>query len=109
VDKDKMYFTTAEYPEITFDFGKVKEGDTVLHAFKLRNTGKEPLFVYKAKASCDCMKVFFNTDPIPPGGETEVRIGFLSKGRKGKQIRTAIVDTNTDPVEMTLTLTGTVE
>ncbi len=108
-DKDKMYFTKAEYPEVNYDFGTVKEGDTVMHMFKVKNTGKEPLFIYKGVGSCECVRVFFNTAPIPVGGEEDIRVVFLTKGRKGKQQRTASIDTNTDPVEMTLALTGFVE
>ena len=108
-DKDKMYFTTAKYPEIKYDFGKVKEGDTVKHVFKIHNTGKEPLFIYKGVGSCDCIKVAFSSEPIAPDAEQDITVYFLTKGRKGKQFRTALIDTNTDPIEMTLTLTGEVE
>ena len=37
VEKDKTYFTKAEYSEFEYDFGKVNEGDTVGHIFKLKN------------------------------------------------------------------------
>ena len=35
MDKDKMYFTKAEYSEFEYNFGKVKEGDTLSYVFKL--------------------------------------------------------------------------
>lgn len=108
-DKDKMYFTTASYSEHKYDFGKVKEGDTVKHVFQIKNTGKEPLFVFKGKGSCDCIRVFFSTSPINPGATQDILVAFVTVGRKGKQIRTAMIDTNTDPAEMVLTITGEVE
>ena len=45
IDKEKTYFTTAEYSEFEYNFGKVKEGDTVkqndplliLEAMKMEN------------------------------------------------------------------------
>lgn len=110
IDKDKVYVTTANYPEMEYDFGKVREGDTVMHEFKIINTGKDPLFIYKAVGSCDCVKVVANTaDPIPAGGQQSIKVYFLSKGRKGPQMRTATVDTNTDPSQMIVTLKGEVE
>jgi hypothetical protein len=33
------------------DFGKVKQGKEVTHAFKIRNTGSAPLLIHKAKGS----------------------------------------------------------
>jgi hypothetical protein len=43
--------------EISFEkdhhsFGRVKEGTVVEHAFRFRNTGKNPLFIRKADVSC---------------------------------------------------------
>lgn len=108
-DKDKMYFTTANYSQIEYDFGKIKEGDTVRYVFKIQNTGKEPLFIFKGKGTCDCIRVFFSTEQIAPGQSQDITVAFLSKGRKGKQVRSALIDTNTDPAEMVLTMKGEVE
>jgi Protein of unknown function (DUF1573) len=108
-DKKEMYITTASYSENQYDFGKVKEGDTVRHVFTIKNTGKDPLFIFKANGSCECIRAFVNTAPIKPGGSQDFTVGFLTKGRKGKQVRTVMIDTNTDPAEMVLTFTGEVE
>ena len=54
IEKDKTYFTQASLNETSVDFGKVKEGDTLSHVFKISNTGNEPLFIYKTSGSCDC-------------------------------------------------------
>lgn len=109
-DKDKMYITTAEYSEVKYDFGKVKEGDTVKHIFTLTNTGKQPLFIYKAVGTCDCIRPFVDkSKPLAPGEIRQVLVVFLTKGRKGHQARTALIDTNTDPSEMILSITGEVE
>ena len=40
VNSNETYFTKIEFSEIKFDFGKVKEGDTVMHEFKIKNTGQ---------------------------------------------------------------------
>ena len=108
-DKDKMYITTASYSETSFDFGKIQETDTVVHKIMVKNTGKEPLFIFKAIGSCECVRAFFSRDPIAPKGESEITLVFLAKGRKGKQQRSVMIDTNTDPAEMVITVTGEVE
>ena len=106
---DETYFTKVEYPEITYDFGKAKEGDTVMHKFVIKNTGDEPLMVYKTKGSCDCIKAYYTDKPIMPGTEAEIAIYFKTIGRKGHQVRTVNINTNTEPADETLTLTGEVE
>ncbi len=108
-DKDKMYVTTASYSETTFDFGKIKETDTAVHKIFIKNTGKVPLFIYKAIGSCECVRAFCSKEPINPGGEQEITLVFLAKGRKGKQQRSVMIDTNTDPSEMVIKITGEVE
>lgn len=106
---DEMYFTKAQFSELKYDFGKVKEGDTVTHKFLLRNVGNEPLMVFKTKGSCDCIKAFHTEKPILPGKEAEIGVYFKTAGRKGPQVRTININMNTDPADATITLTGVVE
>ena len=109
VEKDKAYFTTAEYSEFEYNFGKVKEGDTVGHVFKLKNTGKEPLIIYKSKGSCDCIAAFSSKDIAQPDSTIDIQVFFKTKGRKGSQVRTVSIITNTEPSEAILTFKGDVE
>jgi len=39
------------FPETTFDFGTVIQGETVSHTFAVRNTGDAPLTLIRAKGS----------------------------------------------------------
>jgi len=105
----ETFITTIKFSETKFDFGKVKEGDTVMHEFKITNTGDEPLMIYKAVGSCDCVAALFTTKPVMPGAEETIKVYFKTIGRKGDQQRTVNVHTNTDPAENLLTLTGMVE
>jgi len=106
---DEMYFTKVEYPEITYDFGKVKEGDTIMHKFIIKNVGDEPLMIYKTKGSCDCIKAYHSDKAIMPGTEAEIDVYFKTIGRKGHQVRSVNINTNTEPADASLTLTGEVE
>ena len=109
MNSNETYFTKIEFSETQFDFGKVKEGDTVIHEFKIKNTGGEPLMIYKAVGSCDCVAALFTTKPIMPGADEIIKVYFKTIGRKGEQLKTVNIDTNTDPAENSLTLKGTVE
>jgi hypothetical protein len=109
VDKDKTYFTKAEYSEFEYNFGKVNEGDTVGHVFKLKNIGKEPLIIYKSRGSCDCIGAFSSGKNIMPDSTEDIMVYFKTKGRKGPQIKTVSIITNTDPSEAVLTFKGEVE
>lgn len=108
-NKEEMYFTTAEYSAFEYDFGKVKEGDTVGHVFKIKNTGKEPLIIYKSKGSCDCIAAFASGKTIMPDSTEDIQVFFKTKGRKGPQVRTVEIVTNTDPATATLVFKGEVE
>lgn len=108
-DADKMLFTKVAFSEMKYDFGKVKEGDTVKHVFKVKNTGEEPLMIFKVKGSCDCMAAFYSEEPIMPNKEGEIHAYFKTIGRKGPQKRTLNVQTNTEPAEIELTLSGDIE
>jgi len=109
MNTNETYFTKIEFGELQYDFGKVKEGDTVMHEFKIKNTGDEPLMIYKAKGSCDCVLALFTTKPIIPGAEESIKVYFKTIGRKGQQAKTVNIHTNTDPAENMLTITGLVE
>jgi len=109
VDKDKMYFTTAKYSEFEYNFGKVKEGDTVHHVFKLTNTGEEPLIIYKSAGSCECIGAFSINKSILPDSTVDIEVYFKTIGRKGSQLRSVTVTTNTDPADAVLVFKGEVE
>ena len=109
VEKNETYFTQAEYSGFEYNFGKVKEGDTVAHIFKLKNTGKEPLIIYKSRGSCECIGAFSSGKNIMPDSTEDVTVYFKTIGRKGRQTRTVTIITNTDPSEAILTFKGEVE
>ena len=57
--------------EPVHDFGTLVKGDTVSHAFVLRNIGEEPVNVIFVRPSCGCTIAEFDK-VIPPGGEGRV-------------------------------------
>lgn len=109
VDKNKTYFTEVSLSETIFDFGKVKEGDTLSHVFKMTNKGKEPLIIYKSVGTCDCVGAGFSKEMTAPGKEIQLTAYFNTNGRKGPQNRTIVFTCNTEPAEIVLTLKADVE
>ena len=109
IEKDKTYFTEAGFSATTFDFGKVKEGDTLSHVFTITNTGKDPLIIYKSTGSCDCVGTDYPKDMISPGADASVKVYFKTRGRKGTQLRTVTLTCNTDPADIVLTINAEVE
>lgn len=89
--------TTMEFEKTIHDFGKIKDGSSVKHVFKFKNTGKRPLLISNVKASCGCTVPKWSRDPIAPGASSEIEVLFNSKGKKGKQHKSITITANTDP------------
>ncbi|MCJ8166845.1 DUF1573 domain-containing protein [Pontibacter sp. E15-1] len=104
----------ANAPVITFqeqeyDFGTIKQGDVVNHTFKFTNTGKSPLIIESATASCGCTVPQPPTEPIAPGESSQIEVKFNSAGKMGQQYPTVTVRANTQPNIVKVSLKGNVE
>lgn len=88
----------------TFDFGVIIQGESVIHEFEIKNTGKSDLVIGAANASCGCTVPKFSKEPIPPGKSGKVEVAFSSSGRTGKQMKTVTLLTNAQPGTVTLTI-----
>ncbi len=104
--------TTITFDEDTYDFGEVMEGEKVVHVYKFKNTGKEPLVISNAKGSCGCTVPEWPREPIPVGGSGEIRVQFDSKGKGkvggGPQAKKVTITANTDPANTFLNIKGIV-
>ena len=63
-------------PDSTFDFGTVKQGAHVIHAFAVRNTGSAPLRFEGAELSVQGMTVRFQPAQVPAGGEGSINVDW---------------------------------
>ena len=105
--------STAERPIMKFDkdthdFGKIKAGDKVTYSFKFTNTGKSPLIIKDAIASCGCTKPEWPSTPIKPGENGEVKVTFNSTGKMGLQDKMITITANTNPAQNMVHLIGEV-
>lgn len=105
--------TTVDFESIEYDFGTVMEGEKVIHEYKFKNTGTEPLIISNAKGSCGCTVPDWPREPIAPGASNVIKVQFDSKN-KGKvgggiQSKRVTITANTDPINTYLTIKGTVD
>ena len=89
--------TTLKFTAVEHDFGQVKEGEKVTHVFEVLNTGKADLFLQSVRPSCGCTTPRYEQKPIRPGKKGTIEVVFDTKGRPGKQRKSVMVVTNTEP------------
>ena len=112
-DNGSTTATVADAPMMKFekethDFGKIKAGDKVTYEFKFTNTGKSPLIVKDAIASCGCTKPEWPTTPIKPGENGVIKVTFNSVGKMGLQDKQITITANTKPAQNLVHLIGEV-
>lgn len=79
----------------THDFGDIAQGDKVEYTFKFTNAGTEPLVITNVQVTCGCTTPKgWARDPIPPGGESEITLGFNSTGKYGRQKKVVTIVSN---------------
>lgn len=100
--------TTVSFEQTQFDFGRINEGVKVKTKFAFTNTGTKPLLIAHAAGSCGCTVPEWPREPIAPGKSASIDVEFDSNGKKGEQLKTVTVTTNTDPKENMLYIKATV-
>ena len=98
--------TTVQLIDSAYNFGNVTDGDKVEYSYRFRNTGKNPLIVSSAVASCGCTVPEKPEEPIKPGETGFLKVVFNSKGRVGEVHKTITVTSNAYPKFPELELTG---
>jgi hypothetical protein len=93
--------------ESNFQFGRIVQGRTVSHDYKIYNDGKKPLQIRKTRTDCICVKATLLKKEISPGDSAIVHMEFDTTGKKGNDERSFSVFTN-DPFlsELVLRLSG---
>ena len=84
---DSNAIAKIEFPQKSFIFGDLQEGEIVTHTFRFKNTGTKSLVILNVEASCGCTTPKYDKKPIPPGGEGKIEVEFNSSGRYGKQYK----------------------
>ena len=99
-----MKFDVEEY-----NFGTVKQGETVTYEFHFSSTGKEPLIISNAQASCGCTVPQWPKEPLKKGEKGVIKVSFNSTGKMGMQDKTVTISSNAKSGSKVLHMKGNVE
>lgn len=100
-------------PEITFekethDFGSIPQGVPATYTFIVTNTGKSPLIITNAAASCGCTTPEWTKEAIAPGKKGFIKATY-NAASPGSFMKTVNVTSNGTREMVTLTLKGEVK
>ena len=97
-----------KFKETAHDFGKIKQNDKVNYDFKFTNTGKSPLIITDARASCGCTTPVWPRTPIKPSENSGIKVTFNSAAKMGLQDKQITITANTNPAQNIVHLIGEV-
>lgn len=97
-----------KFAEMEFDFGDIKPNSTVRHTFTFTNTGKSPLLIEDATASCGCTTPSWTKEPVAPGAKGTMEVQFDSRGKQGIVSKQVAVRANTQPNITTILIKGNI-
>ncbi len=106
--EEEIKSTTLSFNKMEHDFGIVRVGEDYTFKFIVTNTGKNPLIIEDAKASCGCTVPEKPEQPIAPGKSDEIVVTFSPKPGQGQTSKTVTITANTVPRITTLTIKANV-
>jgi|WetSurMetagenome_2_1015567.scaffolds.fasta_scaffold146324_2 hypothetical protein len=80
----------------SFDFGSVPSDFKLIHSFKIRNAGTEPLKIGSILTNCDCTTASSLDSIIAPGDSSQIKMFFHTREYYGTTNRTISIESN-DP------------
>ena len=92
-----------------FNYGTIKQGESVTHEFTFINNGKEDLIITNAQGSCGCTVPVWPKEPMKKGVKGTIKVTFNSAGKMGLQDKTVTITSNAKNSPRILHLKGTVE
>ncbi len=106
-DQAKKAEDVVKFKELSYDFGKIKQGSPVTHDFVFTNISNSPVIIESAVPSCGCTTPVKPDGAIPQGKDNKIQAGFNAANvgpfNKSITIKVAGVD-----LPLTLKITGEV-
>ena len=100
---------TIVFAKTEHDFGVISQADGIVECeFTFKNTGKTPLVITKAQASCGCTVPDWSKEPIAPGKQGFVKATFNPNGTKGVFTKSITVLSDGNPSRISLRIKGDV-
>lgn len=91
----------AKGPELTFDvvndtydFKTVIDGEVVVYNYTFKNTGDQPLIIYKTEVACNCTSADWPKKPVMPGQTGSIKVTYKSEGNVGKVNKQIYIKSN---------------
>jgi hypothetical protein len=97
-----------KFDNMEYNYGVIYQGDNGVTTFKFKNTGKEPLIITNATASCGCTIPEKPDAPIMPGKTGVIKVKY-DTARTGPINRTIHVLSNATDSDVVLTIKGEVK
>jgi len=66
----------VKFKELSYDFGKIKQGAPVTHDFAFTNISDAPVIIESATPSCGCTTPVKPEGAIPKGKDNKITAGF---------------------------------
>lgn len=103
-DQAKKAEDVVKFKELSYDFGKIKQGSPVTHNFVFTNISNSPVIIESAVPSCGCTTPVKPEGAIPQGKDDKIQAGFNAANvgpfNKSITIKVAGVDL---PVQLKIT------
>jgi len=94
-EMDTVHYTTIQWKNSIYNFGKLTQDDSVHIQFNFTNVGTTPLFIFSAHSACGCTVSDYPKEPIFPGKTGFIAVTFKSGKLEGTIERTITVIANT--------------
>ncbi len=78
----------------THDFGNLTDKKDAEYVFRFKNTGKTPLIITNASASCGCTVPEFPKEPILPGKVGQLKVTYHTAGKSGPFDKAVYIQSN---------------
>ena len=102
----RQNLTSAEIEKPHHDFGEIPLNEENEVVFELKNTGQNPLLIFRVNASCGCTSVDWNKDPVNPGQTTNITV-TMKPDEAGYFNKTVDVHGNMENSPVRLRVSGT--
>lgn len=97
----------VKFKNLTYNFGKIKQGVPVTHDFMFSNVSEKPIVIETAQPSCGCTTPIWPQAPVAKGKTDKITAGF-NAGAVGPFNKTISVKLAGVDVPLVLTITGEV-
>lgn len=98
-----------KFDVMEYNYGSIKQGESVTYNFKFTNIGKEPLVITTAHGSCGCTVPDWPKEPIKKGESGTIKVTFNSAGKMGAQDKTVTINSNAKTNPAILHIKGNVD